>query len=292
MADAIVRPDARKTLTQVAREWSACIKCSLGTQRIEREGAFVFGRGLGGGVMFIGEGPGVEEEKMGEPFVGKSGQLLHRVLATLKLDEYYLTNLVSCRSCVPQTDADGTLVFRKNYRTGQPEQAYRDEPPTPPQYNACMPRLQEEIYLVDPIVIVGLGNKACEALMGHPITITRDRGEPTQIEISGASFSPILTEKKQEWLHRMKDGTMKTLSEPNTVRYYFMPTFHPAYVIRKLADQGPDSPFRQFVTDIKKAIKTHEVYREMVFGIVPTSDPTINDEEMHQQLQAEEQSDD
>ena len=286
-ADAlIVRPDARKTLTRLQQEWSSCIRCDLGVRRIDVGGSFVFGRGMPGGIMFIGEGPGMEEERLGAPFVADSGTMFHRILQMLGLDEWYETNLVSCRSCAQQIDGTGAPMVRKHWKTGTPEMIYKDEPPTPPQYMACMPRLHEEIYLVDPTVIVGLGGKACEALMGHPITITRDRGEPAHIEISGASFSPVLTEKKKEWLHRT-GKELHTINEQNMVRYYFMPTLHPAYVIRKLKDMAPDSPFRQLVIDIKKAIRAHETYREMVFGTVPTHRPSIDDEEMHRQLSAE-----
>lgn len=293
MADVLVRPDGRKSLTQLREEWANCIRCSLGEQRIDRSGSFVFGRGARNGIMFIGEGPGVDEEKQGLPFVGKSGDLLHGVLARLGFDNYYETNLVTCRSCTPRLDEDGNPIFRTNFATKARvvEQVFQDEPPTPPQYLSCMPRLQEEIYLVDPVVIVGLGGKACEALLGRSITITRDRGEPAQIGIAGASYSPVLTEKKQEWLHRVKgeDGKTRltTVNEQNMVPYYLMPTLHPAYVLRKLADQGPDSPFRQFVADIKRAVRTYEQYCELVFGDIPSSTPAPDDETLHAQIRAE-----
>lgn len=287
----VVRPDARKTLAELRQEWSSCIKCDLGKRRLEVEGKFVFGRGTTGGVMLIGEGPGSEEEKQGLPFVSRSGSILHNVLALLGLDEYYETNLVTCRSCVQQFDGQGQPMLRKNWVTRQPELVYKDELPTPPQYNACLPRLYEEIYLVDPSVIIGLGGKACEALMGQPVTITRDHGKPVQISIPGASYRPVLTEKKKEWLHRTPEG-MRTLTEQNEVRYYFMPTLPPAYVERKLEDFAPDSPFRQFVADIKKAIRAHEVYHEMVFGLLPSSNQESDDEAMHRQIQAGEESED
>ena len=89
---------------------------------------------------------------------------------------------------------------------GVPVLRYKDEPPTPIHKNACRPRLLEEIYLVDPIVIVGLGGPACEALLGHSITITRDRGETSQIAIPGASYRPVLTEKRQQWLRKNSEG--------------------------------------------------------------------------------------
>ena len=282
----LVRPNGHKRLEQLAQEWSSCSKCSLGQQRLSRQTKFVFGRGTGSNVMFIGEGPGVEEERDGEPFVGKSGDLLHRVLDLLGLDTYYETNLVACRSCSPQTDAAGLPMFRTNYRTKQQELVYKDEPPTPPQYEACMARLHEEIYLVDPVVIVGLGGKTCEALMGRAITITRDRGEPAQISVPGAGYAPVLTEKKKEWTHRTAEG-VRTVNVQNMVRYFFIPTLHPAYVLRRLADMAIDSPFRQFVADIKKAVRVSETYNEMVFGQVPLNRPEANEEAMQHQLQVE-----
>jgi uracil-DNA glycosylase len=243
--------------------------------------------------MLIGEGPGVEEERQGQPFVGKSGRALARILEMLGLDEYYLTNIVTCRSCVQQFDqATGVPMLRTNRRTQVSEFVYKDEPPTPPQYNACRQRLYEEIYLVDPVVIVGLGGKACEALMGRPVTITRDRGESTYISVPGRSYAPVLTEKQQQWLHRGKDKVLRTENEQNQVRYYFLPTLHPAYVLRKLADMGPDSPFRQLVSDLKKAVRTHEVYQELVYGRVPASRQVDEENEtssLHAQMRAEEE---
>lgn len=282
----VARPDARKSLPVLRQEWLGCTHCDLGQRRIDMQGSFVFGEGTPRGIMFVGEGPGVEEEREGRPFVGRSGALLRRVLMQLGLEEFYITNIVCCRSCVPQVDGDGQPVFRKNYKTKIMEPAYKDEPPTPPQYFACLPRLHEEIYLVDPIVIVGLGGKACEALRnGKSITITRDRGEAEHISVPGAGFRPSVT-KDQKWTRKVK-GEVITPVEQNEVRYHFIPTLHPAYVIRKLADQGPDSPFRHFVKDIKKAIATYEAYLEMVFGIVPQSRINLDEEDMQQQLQGE-----
>lgn len=263
------------------------MKCDLGHRRMAVEGAFVFGEGATGSIMFVGEGPGVEEEREGRPFVGRSGRLLRRVLEKLGLTEYYITNLVTCRSCTPQTDAAGNAIFRTNWQTKRPEQVFKDEPPTPPQYLACLPRLHEEIYLVDPTVIVGLGGKACEALMSRRVTITRDRGEASEIEVPGASFVPVLTEKKQEWARRAK-GTLVVPTAQNMVRYHFIPTLHPAYVARTLADQDHNSPFRQFVADLRKAIKTHELYQEIVFGVVPLQRDEVDDAEMHQSVQEDE----
>jgi DNA polymerase len=266
--------------------WANCTRCELGQRRINVQGNFVFGHGAVRGIMFVGEGPGKEEEIEGLPFVGKSGSLLRKVLMQLGLapEDYYLTNTVCCRSCSPQADGAGQPIFRKNYKTKLMELAFKDEPPTPPQYLACLPRLHEEIYLVDPIVIVGLGAKACEALRGKSITITRDRGDAEHISIPGASSRPSVT-KDHKWTRKQKGEVVSPMT-PNEVRYHFIPTLHPAYVIRKLADEDEKSPFRHFVADIKKAIRTYETYMELVFGEVPSRRVDLDENEMHQQIQA------
>lgn len=266
-------------------DWSSCTRCELGQRRINLQGAFVFGEGVPRTIMFVGEGPGVEEEREGRPFIGRSGLILRRVLMQLGLEEYYISNIVCCRSCTPQVDGDGQPVFRKNYKTRVMEPVFKDETPTPPQYLACLPRLHEEIYLVDPIVVVGLGAAACEALRGKRITITRDRGEAEHISVPGAGFRPKVT-KDQKWMRRVKEEIV-TPVEQNEVRYHFIPTLHPAYVARKLADQAPDSPFRQFVKDIKQAIRTYEEYLKMTFGEVPSRRLDLDEDEMQLQLQGE-----
>lgn len=263
-------PDVRKSLPQLQAEWAACTRCDLGVRRLEVGGKFVFGEGTPRGVLFVGEGPGVEEEVNGRPFVGASGKLLRDVLAKIGLQEHYITNLVACRSCSLALDGNGdpivrTRGFGKNARR---EPLYRDEPPTTPQWRACLARLHEEIYLVDPVLIVGLGNTASTALRATHTTITKDRGESFQIPIPGAAYVPALTEKKQEWARR-RGGVTELPVRQNEVRYLFLPTFHPAYVLRKIADRGPDSPFRQFVADLRKAATIYERYMEYAFGVLP-----------------------
>lgn len=250
------------------------------------EGKFVFGQGVSRAIMLVGEGPGVEEEAEGVPFIGRSGQLLRKVLDHLNFHDVYMTNTVCCRSCTQVTDQEtGLPVMRKDRRTGISTPMYKDEPPTPPQCMACLPRLHEQIYLVDPILIVGLGNGACATLLGKAITITRDRGEPREISIPGASFRPSVTDG-QKWRRKIKGADVDPV-EQNEVRYHFLPTLHPAYVIRLLADQGPDNPFQQFMSDIKKAIHTYDTYLRMTFGEAPERKVQRSDEELQVQLQGE-----
>ncbi|MDE2291977.1 MAG: uracil-DNA glycosylase, partial [Elusimicrobia bacterium] len=92
-------PDATSELARLAAEVEGCRKCPLGAQRIKP----AFGVGSASAeVMFIGEGPGYEEDRQGEPFVGKAGQLLDRILASVGLsrESVYIANIVKCHPMV------------------------------------------------------------------------------------------------------------------------------------------------------------------------------------------------
>ncbi len=105
-------------------------------------------------LLFVGEGPGRDEDLAGEPFVGRSGKLLDRLLAEeLGFDrqQCYIANVVKCRP--PQN---------------------RD--PRPEEIEACRPYLQEQIRLIDPIVVVTLGNFAARLLLETGDGISRLRG--------------------------------------------------------------------------------------------------------------------
>jgi uracil-DNA glycosylase len=257
-------PDGRKKLPQLRDEWAACTKCRLGERRLAVEGSFVFGTGKPRSIMFVGEGPGIEEERQGLPFVGKSGQLLRTVLQALRLEQYYLTNIVTCRSCEPRLDAKGVPLQRKNFKTKQMELVYQDIPPPPACAQACLPRLYEEIYLVDPVLIVGLGATACETLMKRSVTITREHGETSHIEVPGATHRPALT-PGGKWARKVL-GVMNLPTEQNQVQYLFIPTLHPAFVLRSIQDEDIRSWFRQFYADVSKAVTTYNAYLEAVLG--------------------------
>ena len=104
-------------------------------------------------LMFIGEGPGQQEDETGRPFVGAAGHLLDRMLAAIGLrrEQVYICNIVKCRppqNRVPEAD----------------ERA------------ACMDYLRQQVALVRPKVIVCLGSTPTRALLGEQMRITRDRG--------------------------------------------------------------------------------------------------------------------
>lgn len=266
--------DTRKTLQQLKGEWDKCTSCELGRRRLSQSTPtpIVWGTGVKNGIMFIGEGPGREEEIRGEPFIGPSGKFLRQILAALKIKNFYITNVVSCRSCSPMVDGSGNTVIGHG---GLPKM--KDEAPLPTQIAACLPRLLEEIYLVDPVVIVTLGGKAAEALTGRPITITQQRGEELVIEVPGAAQIPHRTDKKQEWLRKTQEGLVAPTVQ-NTVEYLVVPTLHPAYVLRSRGDLTKNGTPRQFVQDIKKAKAIYERYQQDACGVLPAEEDLAAEE--------------
>lgn len=252
-------PDIRKHLDVLANEWSGCTKCELGVRRQEVGGAFVFGEGVRGGIMLVGEGPGINEEKEGRPFVGKSGRLIRFIMERAGIGGYYLTNTVACRSCSQAFDSIGRPLVWKDRRTGQDVPRINDEPPTPAQVEACKPRLLEQIYLVDPVLIIALGGGAAAALTGRSVTITKDRGRFIEVEVPGVLQLPVLTEKKKQWVRKV-GGQIVAPVENNYVKYLMMLTIHPSYALRFVKDTRQKNIFASFITDLQSAINTYYRY--------------------------------
>lgn len=254
--------DARKTLKVLYDEWSGCTACNLGARRLSINAPYVAGEGVGNGIMFIGEGPNRFDEETGRPFsgpIGSAGRLVHDALAKLGFTDYYLTNLVMCRSCEPMLDPATNLPRMKERRRGPPEMMYRESTPTPTQIEACRARLYEEIYLVDPVLIVTLGGTAAETLLGHSLSMMKDHGRAEEISIPGATSRPILTDKKQAWGRRLH-GEYRLPVEPNEVKYLLLPLYHPSFVQKKLSDAGYNGAVRDFGNDLRKAVKIYERY--------------------------------
>jgi uracil-DNA glycosylase family 4 len=134
----------------VVREVLSCTKCPLHRGRRNA----VPGTGdIGAAIVFIGEGPGEMEDIKGEPFVGRAGQLLTKMLAGIALtrEEVYITNIVKCRP--PNNRA-----------------------PLPEESRACFPYLERQLELIDPKVICCLGGPAAQVVLGTSLGITKLRG--------------------------------------------------------------------------------------------------------------------
>ena len=137
-------------LLAVRSDVGDCARCKLHGGRT----TLVFGVGNPRAeLMFVGEGPGGEEDRQGEPFVGKAGQLLTRMIEAMgfRRAEVYIANVVKCRP--PQN---------------------RD--PEPDEIEACEPFLKAQIAAIGPRVIVALGSPAAQALLGTSLGITKIRG--------------------------------------------------------------------------------------------------------------------
>ncbi len=159
-------------LEAVRTELGDCRRCGL----CEKRTNIVFGVGNPEArLMFVGEGPGADEDAQGIPFVGRAGKLLTDIITKgmgLKREDVYIANVVKCR---PPGNRD----------------------PQPDEMDACMPFLEAQIAVIRPEVIVALGRVAVQALMGHPVQITKSRGQWTNFK-----GVPL------------------------------MPTFHPSYLLR------------------------------------------------------------
>lgn len=272
-------PDYRKSLSVLRSEWEGCTKCNLGEQRFATGGAFVFGEGAPGGIMFIGEGPGVDEEKIGRPFIGRSGRVLRYAIQRLGIDRYYITNVVNCRSCAQAYDNEGQPRYWKN-RDGTLVPVIRDETPTPAQMAACLPRLFEEIYLVDPVLIVALGGAAAEVLAHRSIRIQAESGATVAIKVPGAGRRAVLTEKKKVWIRKVK-GTLLMPHTQNEVEYLMLPLIHPAFVMRKKSDERWKNPVQVFAEGMKKAALIYDRYMFEVYGDRPPARELSEDDIQH-----------
>lgn len=139
------------TLAQLEREAEACVACPLATGRT----TVVFGTGSPTArLVLVGEGPGRDEDLVGEPFVGRSGRLLDRLLADeLGIDRTscYIANVVKCR---PPDNRD----------------------PTPDEVAACHHFLEGQLAAIGPRVVVSLGNFATRSLLGTSEGVTKLRG--------------------------------------------------------------------------------------------------------------------
>jgi uracil-DNA glycosylase family 4 len=163
---------------------AGCVRCRLCESRTKT----VFGTGDEKAKwLFVGEGPGRNEDRQGEPFIGPAGKLLDNMLGAMDLrrgENAYIANIVKCRP----TDANG-----------------RDRAPTADEAAACRPYLERQIALIQPAILVALGKTAGLSLVGgDPDTsVAQLRGKVHQY-----NGLPLVV------------------------------TYHPAYLLRKLADKA------------------------------------------------------
>ena len=157
-------PGIRPELGQIEASLEGCRRCVLA----ERRTHIVFGEGNPKArLMFVGEGPGQDEDLTGRPFVGAAGQLLTKIIEAMHIrrDEVYIANIVKCRppgNRTPMTD----------------------------EVESCFPFLLRQIEAVGPQVIVALGAPATQALLGVTMPISRLRGEFKRFGRTGIEVMP------------------------------------------------------------------------------------------------------
>ncbi len=172
---------ARMDWQQLRQSTTACSACALHRQRKQA----VLGVGdENADWLFVGEGPGAEEDIRGEPFVGQAGKLLDNMLAAIELkrgDNVYIANIVTCRP--------------PGNRTPEPDEAH-----------ACEPYLARQIQLIRPRLIVALGKVSAQNLLGAEATIASLRGRvhdyrgtPLIVTYHPAYLLRNLSDKARSW---------------------------------------------------------------------------------------------
>ena len=167
-----------ESLEIIRKSLGECQRCRLGKCRKH----LVFGVGNPHArVVFIGDGPGADGDRIGQPLAGEAGQVLNRLITAMELkrEDVYICNVVKCRP---------------------PE----NRNPESDEIEACAPFLLRQIQSIHPEVIVGLGNFACQTLLGAKEPISKLRGKLRDFQ-----------------------------------GFPFMPTHHPSSLIRNKVDSGP-----------------------------------------------------
>jgi DNA polymerase len=175
--------------TALAAQVRACKKCELHRGRTQT----VFGVGSeNANLLIVGEAPGAEEDRRGEPFVGRAGQLLDAMLGAISLsrDEVYIANILKCR---PPNNRD----------------------PRPTEAEACTPYLERQIALLQPKVILALGRIAAQWLLQSDSPIGRLRGKQLSF---GNPETPLVASYHPAYLLRSPAAKAKSWEDLRLVR--------------------------------------------------------------------------
>ncbi|MCL2334547.1 MAG: uracil-DNA glycosylase [Endomicrobia bacterium] len=166
------KSSSAQKLEALKTKTSKCRKCPLGASRLN----CVFGVGSAtADLMFVGEGPGFDEDHKGEPFIGRAGQLLTKIIEAMgySRDSVYIANIVKCHPMKDPSD---------------PEKRGNDRPPTPEEMDACRPYLDMQLEIIQPKIIVTLGASSTKGLLKSDESISAIRG--TVHEYNGIKLMP------------------------------------------------------------------------------------------------------
>jgi DNA polymerase len=151
---------SKEKLEVLKKKIDFCVDCPLGKSRLNA----VIGVGSpNADLMFVGEGPGFDEDHKGEPFVGKAGQLLTKIIEAMGFtrETVYIANIVKCHPMIDPAN---------------PEKRSNDRPPTSIEMETCRHYLDKQIEIIKPKIIVALGASSTKGLSYTEETISKIRG--------------------------------------------------------------------------------------------------------------------
>ncbi|MBO4707480.1 MAG: uracil-DNA glycosylase [Elusimicrobiaceae bacterium] len=163
--------DKATALAELAEQITKCTRCELGKTRIKA----VPGEGnINTKLMFIGEGPGFDEDRQGRPFVGRAGQLLDKIIAAMgfKREEVFIANMVKCH---PMKEPDN------------PEKHGNDRAPNQEEIALCRRYIEQQIAIISPDFIVALGSVAGRSLIKDVPTFSAIRGKIYDLNLTYAT---------------------------------------------------------------------------------------------------------
>ncbi len=202
-------PESAPTAPSLSKLRDLALTCQKCPHLVASRTQVVFGAGHpAADLMFVGEAPGADEDAQGEPFVGKAGQLLTKIIETMGLSRevVYIANVLKCRPDLP----GGASGNRR---------------PTAAEMETCLPYLREQISFIKPRVLVALGSVAMEGLLGRvePMKSLRGRWHTFADIPLMATYHPAyllrqqsLTEKRKVWEDMLQ--VMERLALPITER--------------------------------------------------------------------------
>lgn len=240
-----------EALGWLQNSWSNCQGCGLCQERKN----VVFGYGNPNAqVMIIGEAPGETEDLEGVPFVGAAGQLLDLYLGQASFREEIQNLIDEVNSARRQ---DEKIALRRKLRDNLLDEVYftnvvmcrppDNRDPIPKEMEACRTRLMEQIYLVDPVIILTAGRIATEALVKKKISITQSRGELFDVEVPGR-IQPIT--------------------------YPVLAILHPSYLLRKNDFRQKGGDAQKTYNDFIRTMQVVDNYNEKHWDIpVPITRP-------------------
>ncbi|HEV2878276.1 MAG TPA: uracil-DNA glycosylase [Candidatus Eremiobacteraceae bacterium] len=182
--------ERQRQLASLHATVDACRRCPIGSTRTK----VVCGVGSPiSRLVIVGEGPGESEDKQGEPFVGRAGELLTKMLAAINLrrEDVFITNTIKCRAT---TDEGGRIANRA---------------PSPEEMSNCREYLDRELAIVGPLVILALGAPAAKSFLGRDFSITRQRG----IWYAGPNGTDFIVTFHPAYILRQTGGNMTAVKK-------------------------------------------------------------------------------